>query len=157
MWHETILGDDYPETLLNTLIYLLGVHLALHGVQEHKDLKVGAFSQLWVDFDAETESKYLYYTPTHLQNNQGGIREMNKKKKEVHVYQNKVNPHRCVVHIFEKYMGLWPSGDPRYSSDLYLHPLLHFTPDEGSWYSCQVIGVHTLQSVTSNLCAKAGL
>ncbi len=48
MWHDNILGDDCPETLLNMLIYLLGVHLALHGVQEHKDLKVGAYSQLQV-------------------------------------------------------------------------------------------------------------
>ena len=39
MWQENILGDDNPETLLNTLIYLLGIHLALHSVQEHKDLK----------------------------------------------------------------------------------------------------------------------
>ncbi len=62
MWRENILGDNSPEMLLNILIYLLGVHLALHGVQEHKDLKVGAYSQLHVDFDPETDSKYLYYT-----------------------------------------------------------------------------------------------
>ena len=46
MWCENTLGDNCPETLLNMLIYLLGVHLALQGVQKHKDLKVGAFSQL---------------------------------------------------------------------------------------------------------------
>ncbi len=157
MWQENILGDDNPETLLNTLIYLLGIYLALRGVQEHKDLKVGTYSQLCIHFDDENESKYLLYKPTHLKNNQGGIKEMGKKKKEVSVYENKENPHCCVVYIFEKYMGLRLSGDPKCSIDLYLHPLLKFLPNEGPWYSYQAIGIHTLQSVTSALYIKAGL
>ncbi len=39
LWELGLLGDSNPEQLLNTVIYLLGVHLALQGVQEHKDLE----------------------------------------------------------------------------------------------------------------------
>ena len=34
MWAEGILGQDNPKQLLNTLIYLLGVYLSLHAVDE---------------------------------------------------------------------------------------------------------------------------
>lgn len=157
LWSMNILGDNTLETLLNTLIYLLGVHLALQSIQEHKDLKVGAFSQLCVHYNDEAESKYLLYKPTQMKNHQGGICELNKKHKEVQVYENKVNPHCCVVYIFEKYMGLRPSYDPKCSVDLYLRPLLRYANDGSAWYSCQPIGIHTLQNVTSAICAKAGL
>ncbi len=44
MWASGILGQDNLEQLLNTLMYLLGVHLSLQAVDEHKALKVGYYS-----------------------------------------------------------------------------------------------------------------
>lgn len=35
MWSYGILGDDTPEKLLNTLIYCLGLNLALRSGKEH--------------------------------------------------------------------------------------------------------------------------
>ncbi len=54
-------------------------------------------------------------------------------------------------------MGLRPSYDPKCSHNLYLWPLLWYCNDGSAWYSCQAIGVHMLQNVTSVMCAKAGL
>ncbi len=78
-----LLGDDTLEKLLNTLIYLLGIHFALRGVQEHKDLYVSVYRQITVCFDEELQKKYLMYTPTSMKNCQGGLKDHNKKKKLV--------------------------------------------------------------------------
>ena len=157
LWQLGLLGDKDPETLLNMVIYLLGVHLALCSCQEHKDLKMGAYRQINICFDEEKQLRYLHYVPTHRKNYQGGIKELNKKRKDVRVYENVDNPHRCVVRLYEKYIGLRLTCDPKCSADLYLHPLLHYKNDGSPWYSCQSIGIHTLQNVTAAMCACAGL
>ncbi len=51
MWSTGLLGDNTSEKLVNTLLYLLGVYFALHAVDEHKALKVGAWSQIKVKFN----------------------------------------------------------------------------------------------------------
>lgn len=61
MWQAGILRDDTPEKLVNTLLYLIGIHFALHACDEHKSLKVGAFSQLKIKVNPETNLRYLEY------------------------------------------------------------------------------------------------
>ncbi len=48
IWTEGLLGISSPEVQLNTIVYLFGVHLALHAVQEHKSLKVDTIRSLYV-------------------------------------------------------------------------------------------------------------
>ena len=38
MWEKKILGDDTPESLLNTIIYMNGLYFALRSGQEHRNL-----------------------------------------------------------------------------------------------------------------------
>ncbi len=35
MWQKGVLGEDTPEKLRNTVMYLVGLTCALHGGQEH--------------------------------------------------------------------------------------------------------------------------
>ena len=44
MWDSGVLGQDNPKQLLNTLLYMLGVHLSLYAVEEYKGLKTGYYS-----------------------------------------------------------------------------------------------------------------
>jgi len=39
LWKRGFLGDDNPETLLNTVVYLLGLYFALRGRDEHRNLR----------------------------------------------------------------------------------------------------------------------
>ena len=39
LFAKGILGDDSPQKLLDTVIYMLGLHLALHGGVEHSRLR----------------------------------------------------------------------------------------------------------------------
>ncbi len=158
LWEQGVLGDDTPEKLVNTLMYLIGIHFALHGGDEHKALKVGLFAQIKLMYDEEQDVKYLQYQPTQLKNNQGGIKDMWHKPKVVKAYENLTNPDCCIVHIFEKYMGLHPNAHPKYRQDLYLRPLSR-VPDNPRmpWFSCQPMGIHSIQSVLSGICAWGGL
>jgi len=39
LWQKGLLGDDNPTTLLHTIIYIFGLHLALRGREEHRQLR----------------------------------------------------------------------------------------------------------------------
>ncbi len=83
------------------------------------------------------------------------MKDFNKSLKVMTAYQNIDQPSYCVVHLYEKYIWLCPSHDPKCSHDLYLHLLKHYS--QHMWYSCQPIGVNTLQQVTSKLANMANL
>ncbi len=105
MWQNSILGDDTPEKLVNMLLYLIGVHFALHVCDKHKNLKVGAYSQLKIKIDPHTNYCYLEYVENRLKNNQGGIKSLHHKTKVAKAFENVDNPQRCIVRIFEKYIS----------------------------------------------------
>ena len=134
---------------------LIGNHLSLWAVDKHKALKVGYYSQIKVKYDEENDSKFLEYTETRSKNHQGGTKDFNVKPKVVHAYTNNQVPNCCVVHIYEKYIGLQPSHDPKCLHNLYLRPLKRYT--EHIWYSCQPLGLNTLQHVSSKLANLAQL
>ena len=46
MWEQGILGEDNPTKLMNTILYLLGIHFALRSREEHRSLRFGKDSQL---------------------------------------------------------------------------------------------------------------
>ena len=39
MWQKNILGEDSPDKLRSTVLFLLGINLALHAVEEHYYLR----------------------------------------------------------------------------------------------------------------------
>jgi hypothetical protein len=57
LWEMGLLGDSDPSTLLNTMIYVLGLHFALRGRDEHRRLRS---SQLTVRA-AHDGRRYLEY------------------------------------------------------------------------------------------------
>ena len=74
MWLTGILGDTSPEVLRDTLMYLLGINLTLHGGDEHCALRAPGFkSQLSVKVNSEGK-KYLNYDEDVVtKTNQGGL------------------------------------------------------------------------------------
>ena len=153
-----MLGEKTPEQLVNTIIYLLGIHFALRGGDEHKSLKVGVWSHITIKFDETKNLKYLEYRAPHVKNNQGGLKDRKRKEKVVQAYENYGNPDRCVVRLYEEYLGLRPNHNPKCSHDLYLRPLAKVpNVPYAPWYSCQAMGLHAIQSVLSGMCARGGI
>jgi len=59
LWEKDLLGDHCPTTLLNTLVYLFGLHFALRGRDEHRQLRHKP-SQLSIKV-ASNGRRYLEY------------------------------------------------------------------------------------------------
>ena len=153
MWEKGTLGEDTPEQLLHTVLYMMGVHFALRGGDEHKSLKI---DDIQVRVDPVSKIKFLQYTCNKQKNNQGGIAERKRKPKVVKVYANHANYQRCAVRLFEKYKDVRPSDNPKCSTDLYLRPLAKFGL-VGPWFSCQPLGQNTLSKIVQTLCQTSGI
>lgn len=63
MWEMGILGDSDPSTLLNTMVYVFGMHFALRGRDEHRRLRP---SQLTLR-TAHDGRRYLEYREVSFQ------------------------------------------------------------------------------------------
>ncbi len=73
LWDKGVLGTNDPDTLCDTLLFLLGLHLALRGGKEHKDLCAPGFdSQLSVEVDKDGTKYLLFNEDVQRKTNQGG-------------------------------------------------------------------------------------
>ncbi len=74
LWEKGVLGSTTPDSLRDTLLFLLGLHLALRGDKEHKDLRTPSFdSQLSVQTDADGVNYLLFQEDIQRKTNQGGL------------------------------------------------------------------------------------
>lgn len=154
MWTEGVLGDSNPKQLVDTLLYSFGVHFALRAVKEHKSLRVGPRSQFALKFDRQLGLEYLEYTEDSSKNNQGGLRHRRVQKKISRAYANKVNPDRCLIRLYRKYMSLRPKDD-RCPQDFYLWPLAN--PRKDCWYMVQAMGIHKISTILNGLAKQIGI
>lgn len=154
MWEMGILGESDPETLFNTVFYLVGLHFALRGGQEHRDLRAGENSQLNIQVDVNG-TRYLEYNEETSKCMTGGLKDIDIKRKCVKAFENKSEPNKCIVRLYEKYMSLCPSPRP---CPFYLRPLKGKHANVGKvWFSNLPVGHNTLSKVVSNVCSKAQL
>ena len=73
LWQAGILGSATPKTLVETLLYLFGLHFALHTGNEHRSLGYIPNLQLKVKLNPECDLRYLEYTEDCSKNNQGAL------------------------------------------------------------------------------------
>ena len=122
LWKSGILGSDTPKQLVETLLYLFGLHFALCAGAEHRSCRVSETSQLKVHFDNNVGLYYLEYCEDTSKTNQGGLDNHKVNRKMVGTYENKQNSVRCVVSMYNHYMSVRPTG-PKCPDDFYLRPL----------------------------------
>ena len=102
LWHNGSFGTSNPQQLLDTVLYHLGLHLALRACQEHRNLCYGDSSQLVLEMiDSE---KGVKYTENCSKNKSFGIRQANLEPKITYVYPCP-DSSRCVINIYEKYLS----------------------------------------------------
>lgn len=153
LWARGLLGEDTPKQLADTLVYFFGIHFALRAGVEHKNLRVGPNTQLRLKYDDKVKLWYLEYCEDVSKTNQGGLDHCRVQCKIVRAYQNEVNPDRCLVHYYKKYLAVHPKGD-NVPDDFYLWPLL--AAQDGVWFSAQPIGCYKLSCVITDMCKAAG-
>ena len=153
LWDKNILDEDTPDKLCNTVLFLLGINLALHGVEEHYLLRrdVPAWdSQLSFERDDSNKRCLVYREDTCTKSNDGGITSMRKDRKIVWIYPSE-NIERCPVWLVDKYLSLCP---PYYRKEnFYLQSKQKVNPVQ--WYAEQVVGSQTLSKVVKKLLSDA--
>ena len=117
LWNENLLCDDSPKKLQNTLIFCLGLNLALRSGQEQRRLRPDMFQIC----DGVSAQPFLLYSESGSKNNQGGLNHRKVTKNRVKIFANVDNPSRCVVHLYHKFLSFRPANAP--SDALYLQPL----------------------------------
>lgn len=108
MWKENVLGDDTPEKLLHTLVFVFGLHFALRSGQEHRKLR----PDMLVLKEPPTSTAYLQYTESGSKNHQGGLKQRKVSNKSIKYFSSDTNPSRCGIQLYKKYMSLRPSDAP---------------------------------------------
>jgi len=145
MWDQGILGDDDPKKLMNTILYLLGVHFALRSREEHRSLRFGDDSQL--KLGSEDGVEFLKYREDCSKTRHGGIRDRFREPKEVIVYGGMTGSHKDLILLYKKYISHRPPEAK--TNAFYLKPLKN--PKGNIWYAEQPVGVNTISMVVKNL------
>ena len=148
MWEKGILGDKDPQTLLDTMVYLIGMNFALRSGDEHRLLNR---SQLSLHSRADGR-EYLEYTENVSKSNQRGLAHYNVEQKTVKAFANTEKPKRCLIAFYKKYLELSPELPD--NAAFYLQPLKRLKDDQ--WFSGQPVGRNPLGNTIKKMCTAAG-
>ena len=137
MWESGTLGDSSPETLLNTIWFLLTIHMGLRGRDEHYKAKFGDFSV----HHADDGFKYIEFKE-HDTNTRSG------EHHDCRAFMSKMwstphNMNRCPVRLFEAFASKRPPDmcypeAPFYLAINYNHTI------HGFWYKNQKMGIQRI-------------
>ena len=146
LWDKKLLGSDTPKKLVHTLVYLFGKNFALRGRDEHRRLQMSMIEE---QCDNLEQRWFLLYTENISKTSKGGIHDTKKEPKKTRAYENQLNPDRCIVQLYRKYLTHRPPG----LEDFYLTPLIN--PKDDIWYKITPMGVNQLGSVVKKLFMNA--
>lgn len=101
LWEKGVLGQSNGRQLVDTLVYMIGLHCGLRACAEHRALVFGDQLQLVVENGVEK----IIYTECVSKNRSFGIRHSNIEPKVVSVYKNTLHPERCLVQLYKVYVS----------------------------------------------------
>ena len=155
MWETNVLGEDTPDKLRDTVLYLLGVNCALRAGDEHYNLRRPGgctSSQLSFELNEFGIRCLVYREDSVTKTNKGGLRDMKKERKIVWIKPNS-DLTRCPVRIIEKYLNLLPLTGVK--PNLYLQSLKW--PRPNIWYNTVPVGINSIRKVVGSLLKDVGL
>ena len=82
LWARGILGEDMPDRLRDTVLFLLGINLGLRAIDEHYDLcrySSDKPSQLSFECDEAGKRCLVYREDSITKNNDGGLKSLRKE------------------------------------------------------------------------------
>ena len=152
LFNKGILGEDTPEKLLKTVIYMISMHCALRGGAEHCNLRrPGCNSQFSFDCDTLGRERLIYREDPLQKTSQGGL-VCKGTSKVVYIYGTS-NRARCPIYLFKKYVGLMPQT--KSCKKFYLR--CRKVPTPCVWYCDQPYGINKLKTTVKDVCKEGGL
>ncbi len=74
MWEAGVLGEEQPRQLCDTVLFLLGMNLALRGGEEHKKLRRPGFNpQITIGHNSDGMKCLIFDEDVCTKTNQGGL------------------------------------------------------------------------------------
>ena len=156
LWEKGVLGEDTPDKLRNTVLFLLGINAHLHAVEEHYYLRRDTpqeKGQLSFVMNPKGVKCVVYQEDTITKTHDGGLKDMKNDRKTVWIYPNLGNCNRCPIRLIEKYLSLCPSYYKK--ANFYLKSLQKPVPKQ--WYCEQVVGQNTIGKVVQTLMKDANI
>ena len=151
LWAKGVLGEESPIQLLFTIFYLLGLHCALRGGVEQRQLRRPGFDSQFELIQDENGIECIRYCEDLLsKTNQGGLNEKRLSGKVVYIYPSD-NVARDPVRLYKKYVSLLPKG--RTCNKLYLKP--HVKKTSECWYCDQAYSRNNLSVVVKTIMENA--
>ena len=98
LWAEGCLGDDDPQKLMNTMVFCLGLNLALCSGQEHRRLSPEMFT---INQGNDESNTCLVYSEFSFKNNGGCLKDRKVSNKTVKMFANVDNPDKCHSSIYK--------------------------------------------------------
>ena len=152
LWEQGLLGDDSPDKLRDTVLFLIGTNVGLRAGDEHQALRRHCPwqpSQITFKKNDKGVRCAVYTEDTVTKTHDGGLNSMRKSKKISWIYPSSDITH-CPVRLIDKYMGLWPPvTDQKMKTNFYLRSLTRTTPAQ--WYSNRVMGIHAIRKTVGEL------
>ena len=156
LWKHNVLGEETGDQLRDTVLFLLGINLALRAGDEHYDLRRSTSdkpSQLSFERDVASRKRCLVYREDSVtKTNDGGLSNLKKERKVVWVFPSD-NITRCPVRLVDKYMSLCPDVGKGKKANFYLRPLEK--RNSAQWYGEQPVGRNSLTKVVTKLLKSA--
>ena len=116
LWEKGILGEDTPDKLRNTVLFLLGINVTLRAVEEHNQLRrdmPNMKSQLAFVLNPKGLRCLLYKEDSITKTHDGGLKDMRYERKVVWIYPNLGDVSRCPVRLVHKYISLCPKYEKK--------------------------------------------
>ena len=158
LWEKGILGFEDPNTLCNTVLFMVGLHFGLHGGQEHRNLR--RYPKCQIEREYKDKKDCMVYHEEHLKNKQSGIWSKFYQKPRVVYSFCSGNEPRCFVHILDRYLDLCPPPSP-FCSGFYLRSKPNWLKEENFndsyWYMRFPVGKNMLSQTISTMMEKAGI
>lgn len=142
LWERGVLGESTPQTLVFTVIFLIGKVFGLRGGRELYLLEYNKQIQL----ATEGEDEILTYAETTVSKTRPcGLKTFNRPIKRNTAYHTPGH-NRCLVCLYKRYVSLRPAECTKLQLFLawYRNPA---SIRAGKWYQNQVLGRHTIDSV----------
>lgn len=153
-YEKGLLGDDSAESMLNTLWLNNSIHFGFRGSDEHYKLKWGDI----VKKQTSDGTKFLQFNERLTKTRTGDNNETRKTNPKM--FENKNNPSRCPITIYEKYCNLRPEGYNNEDDPFYLatRTIGHSdTKENDIWFKKQKVGDRKLAAMMKTMAVKAGI
>ncbi len=154
LWDEGVLGEDEPDVLRDTIMYLVGLSFALRGGREQCALRCpGHEPQIEVK-RADDGTEYLEYREDlRSKTNQGGLNSRKITPKVIRAYSH-TNIERNIVRLYKKYVSLLLQESK--SPALYKYSLARGCRSGHTWYMDKPLGINTVTKTVKSMMSKIG-